>query len=74
MDYKELGFAILKRRRLMKLSQEEVAQQSGISRNYFSMIERGVAENISVEILGEIAKTLEVELSTWAQILTGGES
>lgn len=74
MNYRELGFEILKRRRLMKLSQHQLAEASGISRNYISLIERGEAENISVSVLDDLGKALGVEASFLVQILERGES
>ena len=42
IDWKAWGEAVTIRRRRRKLSQAELADQIGISRNFVSMIERGV--------------------------------
>lgn len=69
MSYQELGFEILKLRRLKKLNQTQLAAAASVSRNYISLIERGLAENISVGILGNIAKVLDVETKFLVEIL-----
>lgn len=40
------------------LSQAYVARQAGVSRNYLSQIERGVAENISLEVYRRISTVI----------------
>lgn len=49
-------------RRERNLSQEEVAQQSGISTTYYAGIERG-EENPSMAVMEAICKTLRVKSS-----------
>lgn len=71
MNYQELGFAILRRRREKRLSQQKLANLSGLSRNYISMIERGEVKNISIEVLVKLAKALNVDPVYWLQILVG---
>jgi transcriptional regulator with XRE-family HTH domain len=58
MDPKELGRQVKKRRQELGLSQESVATQAIISRNYLSIIERGEANNVSVSVLGQLASAL----------------
>ena len=58
MDAKELGRQVLTRRKELGLTQGELAEQAGISRNYVSLIERGEARNVSVNVLNELAATL----------------
>lgn len=58
MDAKELGRQVLMRRKELGLTQGELAEQAGISRNYVSLIERGEARNVSVNVLHELATVL----------------
>ena len=58
MDAKELGRQVLMRRKELELTQGELAEQAGISRNYVSLIERGEARNVSVNVLHELATVL----------------
>lgn len=58
MDAKELGRQVLMRRKELDLTQGELAEQAGISRNYISLIERGEARNVSVSVLHELATVL----------------
>lgn len=44
IDWRTFGEQILIARRRLQLSQAELAKRVGISRNYLSMIERGVAD------------------------------
>jgi transcriptional regulator with XRE-family HTH domain len=41
-----------------RISQSELCERVGISRNYLSMIERGQAQNLSIEILVSLAKAM----------------
>jgi transcriptional regulator with XRE-family HTH domain len=67
MDAKELGRQVLTRRKQKGLSQTELGELSGISRNYVSLIERGEAKNVSMKVINQLAVALGV---TTAQ-LTG---
>lgn len=58
MDAKELGRQVLMRRKELDLTQGELAEKAGISRNYVSLIERGEARNVSVNVLHELATVL----------------
>ncbi len=58
MDNEEIGRQIAKRRQVNGLSQESLAKETRISRNYISLIERGEASNISMSILDRIAIAL----------------
>ena len=75
MDVIELGRQIFRRRKELGITQGELAEQAGISRNYVSLIERGEASNVSVNILNSLAAALETtpaELSGqsgWAETL-----
>lgn len=59
MDSQEMGRRVLNRRKDMGLSQEALAQRASISRNYVSLIERGEARNVSLNIMGQLAIALE---------------
>lgn len=58
MDIKELGHQVLRRRKEVGFSQEALARKAEISRNYLSLIERGEAQNVSVNILNCLATAL----------------
>lgn len=60
MNYQELGLVVSNDRRRRRLSQTDYAEAVGISRNYLSMIELGKAQNISVEILVNLAGVMKV--------------
>ena len=59
MDSQSLGRQVLNRRKDMGLSQEALAKRADISRNYISIIERGEARNVSMNIIGQLAIALE---------------
>lgn len=63
MNPKELGRHVKKRRQELELSQESLAAQANISRNYLSLIERGEARNISMGVLSQLAKVLGASLA-----------
>ena len=67
MNAIELGRQVQAKRREKKLSQTELGDLVGISRNYVSMIERGEAENISMKVVNQLA----VVLGTSPAELTG---
>ncbi len=54
-----VGRAIRKYREQNGLSQEELAERSGLHRTYISLVERG-RRNITVDALTQIAEALEV--------------
>lgn len=56
-----LGSKIKKIRQKKKMSQEELAFESGLHRTYISDIERG-ARNVSILNIAKIAKALKVSL------------
>jgi transcriptional regulator with XRE-family HTH domain len=58
MDSQALGRQVLDRRKDMGLSQEALAERAGVSRNYISIIERGEARNVSMNIIGQLAVAL----------------
>ena len=61
MDKKKLGLRIKELRELSSLTQEELAEKAGISRNYISSIENA-RYSPSLEVLGNISKSLDVTI------------
>ena len=60
--YRDLGCAIAYYRKRKKLTQEQVAEQVGISRQHMGAIEApNMVRAISLEVLFNIADVLEVE-------------
>jgi len=53
-----LGVAIAQRRKRMGLTQEELAEQAGLSQQYLSELERGAKTNVSLSTLSRIAVAL----------------
>lgn len=58
MDTDDFGKKVRDRRREEKLSQDELAQKVGISRNYLSQIERGQATNLSWQVMNRLTSVL----------------
>jgi DNA-binding XRE family transcriptional regulator len=54
-----MGFKIKERREELKMTQEELAQKSGVSRQTISSIETGKYENVLVGTLAAIAIALD---------------
>lgn len=50
-------------RRDMKWDQSELAERSGVSRGYISEIERGVKQNVGVEVVFALAEALGVSVA-----------
>lgn len=63
MNIGELSRHVLKRRKEMNFSQEELARRADVSRNYISLIERGEASNVSINVLNQLATALETTLA-----------
>lgn len=57
-----IGENISKHRRRQKLTQEQLADMSGLTPNYLSKIERGVADKFSAVNLVHIAQALRVSI------------
>lgn len=57
----DFGQQVRDRRKREKLSQEELAQKVGISRNYLSQIERGQATNLSWQVRSTLAAALGLD-------------
>lgn len=49
-------------RKQKNLTQEQLAEAAGITRNYISKIENGSSINISLKVLSAIAKKLDVKI------------
>jgi transcriptional regulator with XRE-family HTH domain len=58
----KLASVVKSRRKVLRLSQEELAHNANIDRTYASQIERAVA-NPSLSVLCALAKALEISLS-----------
>lgn len=58
----ELGKKIKRARQKVNMTQQEVAEKTGIHVNYFAQIERG-ERNPSYDVLESIAKALKVKSS-----------
>jgi transcriptional regulator with XRE-family HTH domain len=58
---KQLGMRIKYLRSLNKWSQEDLALEAGVNKNYLSDLERG-SRNPTVKILEKIAKALDITL------------
>lgn len=56
-------------RRERRLKQIDLASRAGISRNYLSMIERGVADNLSVDVLVRLAGAMEIDSGELLRLL-----
>ncbi len=66
MDYKGLGLRIRKRRKAMRLTQEELAKKLGLSLSFLGHIERGTRK-ASVETLVAIANELSMSVDFMLQ-------
>ena len=61
MDYKAIGQRIRKRRRWVELTQEQLAETTGVSTSFIGHIERGTRVP-SVETLWRICQALECSM------------
>lgn len=57
----KFGLAVRKRRKILKLSQEELAEKADLHRVYMSRIERGKVE-VSLYVAYRIAEALKVKI------------
>lgn len=60
--YKRLGERIVKKRRFLEMSQEQLAMMSAIDRTYLARIERGRA-NPSIKVLNKLCRVLGTRLA-----------
>jgi len=58
MNAEELGRQVQAKRKERNLSQTELGELAGVSRNYISLIERGEANNISMNVINQLAVAL----------------
>lgn len=58
-QFSDLREAIASYRKHHRITQDEFATQCGVSRNYISQIERGVAKNLSLEVYQRINRRLQ---------------
>ncbi|HKQ03562.1 MAG TPA: helix-turn-helix transcriptional regulator [Blastocatellia bacterium] len=56
------GAAVRKRRHELGISQEKLAERSGLHRTYVADIERGI-RNVSIENVEKLACALEISIS-----------
>jgi transcriptional regulator with XRE-family HTH domain len=68
MDYRELGLYIREKRRRKQLTQEQVAQQAHVSRNWVSLLERGKLVNITVDSMVNVALAVGVDPVTLLKV------
>ena len=54
----DFSHRVRERRLADGLSQEDLAERAGISRNYLSQIERGVSTNLSQSVVRRISEAL----------------
>lgn len=59
---KEIGQVIVRRRRELNMTQEDLAYRAGIDRTYVGYIENG-RQNVTVTILVKIANALNIQLT-----------
>lgn len=63
MDSDELGRQVLAKRKEKCMSQSELGAMAGISRNYVSQIEHGLATHISMKLINRLAVALGTPLA-----------
>lgn len=56
---RDLGEAIVSFRKLNRMTQDDFAARCGISRNYISQIERGIASNLSLAVHQAIVRAMQ---------------
>lgn len=72
VDYAQIGARIKQYRRGQKITQEDLAEQLGVSVGYVSQVERGVTK-ISLDLLASIATILHCELAYFLDGVTLGQ-
>lgn len=71
IETKKLGQAIGEIRRLRGLTQKAVAEKTGLTINFMSLIENG-ERSVSLETLNRLAKAFQVP-AEWITFLAGGK-
>ena len=66
MDYKALGYRIRQQRKLLKMTQEDLAAASNVSTSYIGHIERGI-KHCSLETIVDVCNALGVTPDTLLQ-------
>lgn len=69
---KVFGDAVRKRRKQLKISQEELGFRSGLHRTYISQIERGL-KSPSLNVISVLAKALETQAFVLVQMAEQNE-
>ena len=70
MNLKELSHRVAKARKELGLSQEALAKRAHMSRNYISLIERGVSTNISSTMISNLASALNTTpADLWGELV-----
>lgn len=59
----------LRRRDNIKLTQEEVAKEAGLTLRYYQKLESGAAKRPSLEVVSKIAKALGMKLSDFCKLI-----
>lgn len=68
MDIKEeFGQRLIQFRKEKKMSQERLAELSGLNRPYISAIEQG-KRNISLEVMEKLASALDLEIKNFFEV------
>ena len=69
MDIKQtFGQKVNALRKGKNLSQEDLAEKSGLNRPYISAIEQG-KRNVSLEVIEKLAEALEIEIKEFFEVL-----
>lgn len=70
MDLKELSNRVARARKELGLSQEALAKRAHMSRNYVSLIERGIATNVTPAMMGNLASALNTTpAELWGEVV-----
>jgi transcriptional regulator with XRE-family HTH domain len=67
MEQAKFGQRVRERREIEGWSQEKLANTVGISRNYLSQIERGIATNLSWQLVQRLASVLGLREETFSR-------
>ncbi len=68
---KKLGRVIRRRRKKLGLSQEELAHQAGITRNYVSLLELG-QRNPTLNVIALLARALDTTVTVLVREVEAG--